>query len=164
MYKLHIITCGTGEEKIIKFDTFELAVLYRDYHLTFGNWSVGSKWINAKDLKENDKEYIVDEKFIPSESELKKYYKICTSHKIKIINENGNILIKEYWSKFREFRNFKLKETDWTQLPDNNLSVDEKKEYRKYRDYLRKLPTLHNDSTVKTAKVYDYEKWKKGYK
>lgn len=37
-------------------------------------------------------------------------------------------------------RNDLLKETDWTQLPDVPLTQDDKKKYRKYREYLRELP------------------------
>lgn len=41
----------------------------------------------------------------------------------------------------REERDKALKDTDWTQLPDSPLTTEEKRYYRKYRFYLRDLPS-----------------------
>jgi hypothetical protein len=55
-----------------------------------------------------------------------------------------------------------LQLTDWTQLSDCELTIEDRKEFRSYRNYLRTLPVLYNDSTIVCAKVYSFEEWKKG--
>ena len=40
----------------------------------------------------------------------------------------------------RTKRNFLLDDSDWTQMPDSNLSKEKKEEWRKYRKALRDLP------------------------
>lgn len=164
MYKLEIINCETEEKKELKFDSFELAKLYRDYHITFGTLSSCAKWVSEKDIKLEQKQFIIDEKYISSDGIMIKYYKITDGYKVRIYNESGVITYKELWDNLRLIRNNKLKDTDWTQLPDNNLTIEEKKEFRKYRDYLRGVTTLYNDSSVHSAKVYSFEDWKKYFK
>ena len=45
----------------------------------------------------------------------------------------------------RGIRNFLLKNTDWTQMPDAPLSDDKKEQYRIYRQKLRDLPAQFYD-------------------
>jgi hypothetical protein len=52
-----------------------------------------------------------------------------------------------------------LRKTDWTQLPDSPLSTKEKMEYRSYRDYLRKLPTLIERKQILKLEVMSFEEW-----
>jgi len=54
-----------------------------------------------------------------------------------------------------------LKDTDWTQLPDVPLEASEKKFYRKYREYLRKLPNnlRKGNSSLRLMDFQEWEKW-----
>ena len=47
----------------------------------------------------------------------------------------------------RNYRNFLLVGSDWTQLPDADLTDEEIKIWVKYRQALRDLPTQFNDLT-----------------
>lgn len=161
MYKLYVLDNKTKEEKILKFETIELALLYKDYHLTFGIWSSVSKWVNSSEVTNEQKPFIVDSKYINIKDVPTLFYKISDGFQIKVQKEESDS-VDEIWMLFRKKRNVKLLETDWSQLSDCNLTVDERKEYRSYRSYLRDLPKLHNDSSIITAKVYSFEDWKKG--
>ncbi|EKF9218974.1 phage tail assembly chaperone [Vibrio cholerae] len=44
------------------------------------------------------------------------------------------------WEQIRINRSVKLKETDWTQMPDAPLSDDQKVQFVNYRKLLRDLP------------------------
>lgn len=43
------------------------------------------------------------------------------------------------WEKIRSHRNKLLSETDWTQLPDNSLSQEQKDQWVGYRQKLRDI-------------------------
>ena len=92
---------------------------------------------------------------------LKKFFKIADGFEITIKKEEKSVL-KEHWNLFRRKRMLALQETDWTQLADVDLDTEERKEYRSYRNYLRDLPKLYDDSSVTYAKVYSFEDWRKG--
>jgi len=49
-------------------------------------------------------------------------------------------LNRDYWQELRYIRFFKLTECDWTQLPDNNLTEEQKVIWQGYRQELRDLP------------------------
>ncbi|EKO3881155.1 phage tail assembly chaperone [Vibrio metschnikovii] len=49
------------------------------------------------------------------------------------------------WEQFRINRAVKLKETDWTQIPDAPLSDDKKAEFATYRQALRDIPQNHTN-------------------
>ena len=46
----------------------------------------------------------------------------------------------DYWSELRSIRNFKLSESDWTQLTDSPLSEQQNQDWSTYRQLLRNLP------------------------
>lgn len=161
MYKLYVLNEKTNEEKVLKFETIELALLYRDYHLNFGNWSNVSKWVAENEITEADQAFIVDSKYIQKDGLQKLFYKVASGFKIKVQKEELDST-EELWSVLRKRRLLKLQETDWTQLADAELDTETRKEYRQYRSYLRDLPKLHNDSSIIHAKVYSFEDWKKG--
>ena len=161
MYKLYVLDNKTKEEKVLKFETIELALLYRDYHTTFGTWANVSKWVSADQITSEQKPFIVDSKYVDVKNVPTLFYKVSDGFQIKVQKEEiGSV--EEIWMLFRKKRNSKLLETDWTQLSDCVLTVDERKEYRNYRAYLRNLPSLHNNDSVLAAKVYSFEDWKKG--
>ena len=161
MYKLYVFNSKTNEEKVLKFESMELAVLYRDYHLAFGLWSNVSKWLSEDDIEESQKKFIIDSKYMEVNGFLKKFFKIADGFEITIKKEEKSVL-KEHWNLFRRKRMLALQETDWTQLADVDLDTEERKEYRSYRNYLRDLPKLYDDSSVTYAKVYSFEDWRKG--
>lgn len=47
---------------------------------------------------------------------------------------------RDYWEELRLLRNSKLSESDWSQMPDCQLSEEKKIEWRTYRQELRDLP------------------------
>jgi len=49
----------------------------------------------------------------------------------------------EKWNTVRSARDFELKLTDWTQVPDSPLSTELKLEYSNWRQQLRDLPQEH---------------------
>jgi len=161
MARLFIRDERNGDESYAEFDTPELAVLYRDYHLIFGHWSAIAKWVNEKDLKSEQKKFVVEEKTELVEGEILKFFKVVDGIQIKL-EEQPKSPSQKAWDYLRTKRNRMLLLTDWTQLSDTELETDLRKEYRNYRAYLRVLPKLYDDVTVSNAKVYTFEEWKKG--
>jgi len=159
MYKL-ILKRGAFQN-ILEFKTLELANLYRDYHLTFGHWEGISRWVEEKDLPLDKKKFIVDEKVCDIDGKSTKFFRITDEIEV-FIEEASKDSIINLWELFREDRNRLLEKTDWTQLADCELNTEQRKEYRAYRSYLRVLPKLYDDSTIISARVYDFEDWKKG--
>lgn len=47
---------------------------------------------------------------------------------------------RDYWQEFRKIRNYKLSESDWTQLSDAPITEDQKNAWQVYRQALRDLP------------------------
>lgn len=58
--------------------------------------------------------------------------------------------------RLRRERDQLLRDTDWTQLPDSPVNASEKKLYRKYREFLRNLPS---NTKVVGNKALGYEQW-----
>lgn len=52
---------------------------------------------------------------------------------------------KDYWQFFRDIRNMKLNQCDWTQLPDSPLTEEKKQEWEVYRQQLRDLTSNITD-------------------
>ena len=46
----------------------------------------------------------------------------------------------------RQIRNLRLIETDWTQIPDNSLTLEQKELWRIYRQSLRDITNSISDS------------------
>jgi len=161
MYKLSVKDARTGEEQVKEFETAELAILYRDYHLVFGQWNSVVKWVEEKDTTLEQQRFIIDEKTELVNGNVIRFYKLAEGLEIQL-EEASNDAIKQCWILLRTSRNRMLKLTDWSQLPDTELSTDERKEYRNYRSYLRVLPKLYDDATIIQARVYSFEDWKKG--
>ncbi len=159
---MHKLTIKQGEiVREMEFETSELAQLYRDYHLAFGHWNGLSKWVEEKDVTPENRPFVVDERTELVNGDIVRYYKLTEGIELKI-EEVSKDSVQEAWSILRKKRNFFLDSTDWTQLADCTLSMEEKKEYRSYRSYLRSVPKLYDDKTVASAKAYSFEDWKKG--
>ena len=65
------------------------------------------------------------------------------------------------WGLLRVKRNRLLEETDKTQLPDFPIDTKTRALYKEYRSYLRNVPALYDDSSVKTAKIFSFDEWLK---
>jgi len=48
-------------------------------------------------------------------------------------------LNRDYWQELRILRDIRLTQSDWTQLPDNNLTEEQKTAWQTYRQELRDL-------------------------
>jgi len=159
MYRL--IVKKDNDEQVHEFESAELAQLYRDYHLAFGQWNGIVKWVEEAHLTEEQKIFIIDEKTELINGNIVRFYKLSEGLELKI--EEADIgSLKQVWNIFRDKRNKLLLFTDWTQLADCPLSMEDRKDYRNYRSYLRVLPSLHNDDSVLYAKVYGFDDWKRG--
>lgn len=55
------------------------------------------------------------------------------------------IIADRKWDEIRELRNWKLKECDWTQIPDATLTDAEVAAWGSYRQTLRDLPQIYAD-------------------
>lgn len=53
--------------------------------------------------------------------------------------------LEEQWKIIREKRNQLLKDSDWTQISDYDLSVENKEEWANYRKKLRDLPEIQTN-------------------
>lgn len=76
--------------------------------------------------------------------------------------KQNKILQKEY-DLFLDKRCKFLAATDWTQLPDVDLTRTDKETYRKYRKYLRNLPNLYEKKIVDKLVVLSYKDFINSY-
>jgi hypothetical protein len=53
--------------------------------------------------------------------------------------------LEKQWSKIREQRNQLLKDSDWTQISDYNLELENKEQWATYRQELRDLPEVQSN-------------------
>jgi hypothetical protein len=67
--------------------------------------------------------------------------------------------MEKYWHMLRVKRDKLLVETDKTQLADFPIDTKKRGQYREYRVYLRNLPSMYDDKTVKDAKIKSFEEW-----
>lgn len=157
MYSLVVTDVDTLEVTTKSFESLELAILYKDYHLHFGVWSKFTKWIPEKNVAPEDKKYVLDKKQMGGVS----FCWVCSGLKFQIL-KNGDAGVNEVWDRIRKQRDALLVESDWTQLSDSPLSTEGKKDWRGYRDYLRAFPILHNDGSIVNAKIVSFKEWKAG--
>jgi hypothetical protein len=66
---------------------------------------------------------------------------------------------QKHWHMLRARRNKLLEETDKTQLADFPLDTKTRSQYKDYRKYLRDLPPMYNDDSVKDFKVKTFQEW-----
>jgi hypothetical protein len=61
--------------------------------------------------------------------------------------------MKEFWDDIIDKRNSKLRDSDWTQIPDSPLTAEKKAEWAAYRQALRDIPNnLRNH-------IFSFIKW-----
>jgi hypothetical protein len=158
MYKLTIKTGEKVEE--LEFDSPKLAKLYKDYHLVFGHWKGKSHWKNASSVTKEEMKFVIDEVVEFKGEELIRNYLLMDG--VEIIEEQIVGSAFETWQLFREMRNEMLIKSDFTQIPDNSLSQEQRQQWRKYRQYLRDCPILYNDSNIAGKSPSSFEDWKNG--
>lgn len=144
---------GTLEEK--EFETAKLARIYRDYHLNFGHWQGKASWKREDKVVPEDRRFIIDEMTKLEDGQIYRYYHVTDG----LIIEGYKGESKEGFEDMRSKRLEKLLESDWTQIADVAMPQDKRKQYRAYRQYLRDLPSLHNEESILSAEVYSYEEW-----
>lgn len=68
--------------------------------------------------------------------------------------EKDKVVANAKWKLVREKRQPLIDQTDWTQMPDAQLTTDKKAEFANYRQLLRDLPQTYNnpDDVVWPAK------------
>jgi hypothetical protein len=159
---MHKLIVRQGDiEQVHEFESSELAQLYRDYHLAFGHWNGISRWVEEKDLTPEKQRFVIDEKTELKNGQIVRFFKLTDGIELRI-EEASPSCIADLWRLFREKRDIALHKTDWTQLADCELSMEEKKDYRSYRSYLKTLPRLYDDASIVSAKIYSFGEWKKG--
>jgi hypothetical protein len=57
-----------------------------------------------------------------------------------MLDQMQDMPVEDRWREVRRVRNFLLSRCDWTQLPDNALSEEQKTAWATYRQALRDLP------------------------
>ena len=62
-----------------------------------------------------------------------------------VLTAPSNEITSQDWAKFRDSRNRKHNQSDWTQRKDTPLSTSKKTEWQTYRQALRDLPTSTTD-------------------
>jgi len=62
----------------------------------------------------------------------------------------SDFTLDDKWRFLRNARNARLKESDWTQLPDADLTTSQKTAWTNYRQELRDLPTTKSNPDLIT--------------
>lgn len=166
MYYIKIKNLKTQEEFTKNFKTLEEAILYKKYNSIFNGWDKKEVWKAEPFVTEEDLNIVVeiaDRELLNSKNEkvIQKFYKL--QPQFRFMEDNFTLDdVESYWSNYRRIRNELLMSTDWTQIADSSLDKDQRFEYRKYREYLRGCPKLHNDLTIKNSVPKTFEEWKQG--
>lgn len=164
MYWIKIREVKTGEETTIEFESKELAKLYRDFHCKFDAWDKRESWIAERFLAPEHKKLVVEEKVEVKLNSKKeeievKYYKIKPL--FHFIEDNlGMERTRLMWDALREDRLKVLKDTDWTQIADNQMDTKTRQLYREYRQFLREYPKQYNNDSIEIYKIVTFEEWK----
>jgi len=67
-------------------------------------------------------------------------HKLVDGEFVEIVPTADEIL-QEGWFSVRTIRDGRLKQSDWTQVPDSPLTAEQRSEWQMYRQRLRDLPT-----------------------
>lgn len=63
------------------------------------------------------------------------------------------------WYKLRKVRDQYLADTDKYMISDFPIDTKTRGQYREYRVYLRSLPKMYSEESVKSAKVKTFQDW-----
>lgn len=75
--------------------------------------------------------------------------------------QNNPITVEEYKKELRKAINQMLKDTDWSQLADAEISTEDRMFYREYRKYVRRKEREYDDNTIKNWKILSYKEFVK---
>lgn len=110
----------TGEFKWVSYEFDPSAVYKSSVNDLFEE--IKDKFFDYKDISEKEYEEAVQRRFF----------------------QNNNLT----WEKVKLVRKFLLQDSDWTQLPDNNIPDEEKNLWSQYRQYLRDFLSLQQAQTA----------------
>jgi len=127
------------------------------------HYNLPTSWRNISGLQnaENDLEYLLALGWMPIDHEhqsfdpniycVKDYINTVGSERIvqtleliEVTAVSFEIQKQDFMLQLRNIRNQKLKDSDWTQLLDCNLSDNDKNNWAVYRQELRHLPYFYN--------------------
>lgn len=130
-------------------------------------------WYSKTELNKVDKELTKRDKLkfspdIIDEKKIGRYkkYRVLNNYQLVIIKHPEYIEGQEYELKDIILSNLKvdafkqLRNTDWTQVADEPISQDLRKEYREYRRYLRNIDRLWINEQLKEPRVLPFKEWK----
>lgn len=64
-----------------------------------------------------------------------------------------------HWNDFRNRKLELLRETDWSQISDAEISTEERRIYKEYRKYIRRKDKEYNDETIENWKILSYKEY-----
>lgn len=67
----------------------------------------------------------------------------------------------KYKEEFKKAWKQILSDTDWSQLPDVELTTEQRQQYREYRKYVRNKRNDYTDSDIYKWKILSFEEFKK---
>jgi hypothetical protein len=127
------------------------------------HYNLPTSWRNISGLNnaENNLEYLLALGWMPIDHEhqsfdpdiycVKDYINTVGSERvvqtlelIEVVTVPFEIQKQDFMSQLRNIRDQKLRDSDWTQLPDCNLSEDNRNNWLVYRQALRDLPEFYN--------------------
>ena len=119
------------------------------FHTVFKDVSNKELYFKEKILEEVD--YNLAEERMVAIEEVDAKWKV--EYEKQKYEEQFDVLRKQAWKYLRE--------TDWSQAPDEPLDTEQKKEYREYRKYLRNIDLIWKNKQIKEHNVMNFEEWKK---
>ena len=113
-------------------------------------------------LDKDTNEIVLDENDMPVIDPDNKMFKaiLPKEHDIVIEDVTSELEAEGSFERLRDERDTLLTSLDFTQLADAPITSEQKRLYREYRDYLRKLPSQYNDETVVNYKIESFQEWK----
>ena len=73
--------------------------------------------------------------------------------------EENPVTVKEYRAALDAKMKEILLDTDWSQLSDAPLKTEERRIYKKYREYVRNKRKEYNDNNIKNWKILTYKEY-----
>jgi hypothetical protein len=113
-------------------------------------------------LDELTQEIVLDDLGMPVVDPDNKMFKVVLpkEHDVQVEDVTSELSLAEAKAKLRKDRDELLASLDFTQLADAPITSEQKRLYREYRAYLRKLPAQHTDESIGTAKIETFQEFK----
>lgn len=134
-----------------------------DYLVSFTNLNEDPEFTYKQVVNERVKEYPSVSEFVEAffDGGLDEYLdkRIAVKNKYPFSSTTKTLKVDIAWKSLRDKRDKFLTKTDFTQVADSPLSSEMRSKYIAYRQYLRDLPSMHNDSSVWDAVIPTFEEW-----